>query len=121
MLAGQIALIIAAAFTGAALYVTIAEQPARLALDDRALLAEWKPSYQHGTSMQASFALISGALGLLAGLLTEDWTWVLGALLILANWPYTLLGIMPINRRLNAISPDQADATSRSLIKQWGR
>jgi hypothetical protein len=121
MLAGQIALIIAAAFTGAALYVNIAEQPARLTLDDRALLAEWKPSYKHGTLMQASFAMISGALGLLAGLLTEDWSWVLGAALILANWPYTLLGIMPVNLRLSAISLDQADATSRSLIEQWGR
>jgi Domain of unknown function (DUF1772) len=115
-----LALVTAAAFTGAAIYVSVAEQPARLVLDDRALLAQWKPSYAHGALMQASLALVSTVFGLLAFWMTRDWRWLVGALLILANWPYTLVVILPVNKRLNATPLEAASAQTRDMIKTWG-
>ena len=119
LLSQLLALVTAAAFTGAAIYVSIAEQPARLELDDKALLAEWKPSYAHGAVMQASLALVSTAFGLLAFWMTRDWRWLAGALVILANWPYTLLVILPVNKRLNATPLDAANGETRDMIKTW--
>jgi hypothetical protein len=121
MLAGQVALILAAAFAGAAFYVNFAEHPARLALDDKNLLKQWKPSYDAGYTMQASLAAISASLGLLAAWVAGDWRWIVGAVLIFANWPYTLFGIMPTNNRLKAIAEIDAGPTSRAMLVSWGR
>ncbi len=116
-----LALVTAAIFSGAAIYINVAEQPARLCLDDKALLAEWKPSYTRGFSMQASLALASALFGLLAFWMTRDWRWLLGALLIFANWPYTLVVVLPVNRRLEATPIEAANAATRDMIKTWGR
>jgi hypothetical protein len=120
-MAEELALATAAAFTGAAIYINVAEQPARLGLDDKALLAQWQPSYALGLPMQSGLALASALFGLLAFWITRDWRSLLGAALIFANWPYTLLVILPINKRITATPSDAAAAETRDLIERWGR
>jgi hypothetical protein len=121
MLAGHLALAVAALFTGAAGYVNWAEQPARLALDDRALLTEWKPAYKRGFAMQAPLAILGFVLGLNGWWQSGQWLWLIGAALMIANWPYTLLGIMLTNNRLIAMDPNDGGPTSRALVEKWGR
>ena len=70
--------------------------------------------------MQASLAVIGGVLGIMAGWQTGGCLWVLGGVLLLTNWPYTLLVILPVNRRLNAIDPGSATEETRTLIQRWG-
>ena len=120
MLVGLLALALAAAFTGAAVYVSVAEQPARLGLDDKALLREWQPSYKRGATMQASIAMIACVLGLIAWWLTGASAYLAGALFIILPWPWTLLVMMPTNRMLEAMDAEAANSQARSLIVRWG-
>jgi anthrone oxygenase-like protein len=121
MLAGQLALIAAALFTGAALYVSACEQPARLHLDDGALLTQWKPAYKRGTAMQAPLALVAALFGIIAWWQTSDWRWLLGSAVILANWPFTFLVIMPTTNALLALDRADGEPRGRELIEKWGR
>jgi len=121
MLTGLAALVVAALFTGAAVYINVAEQPARLGLDDRAMLAEWKPSYKRGLTMQASLAVIGFLIGAAAWWQLGGWQWLAGAVLLVANWPFTLFVIMPTNNRLMEMAPSSAGPDSRALIVTWGK
>ncbi len=117
---GLLAMMSAAIFAGAAFYVNFAEQPARLTLDDRALLAEWKPAYARGAAMQAPLAVIGFLLGMLAWWRIGHAGFLIGALLIIAPWPWTLAIIKPVNDALLATGLDKAGAEARALIVKWG-
>lgn len=119
MLAGQLALLTSAVFTGAAVYINLVEQPARLGLDDQALLTEWKPAYKRGTAMQGSLAIVAFLLAVAAWRQTGQIGWIAGGVLMLANWPFTLVAIMPTNRKLMATELAGAGPQSRSLIARW--
>jgi hypothetical protein len=70
--------------------------------------------------MQAPLAIIGFLLGLVAWWQSGRWPWLLGAAILVANWPYTLLGIMPTNQRLMATETASAGPESRALIEKWG-
>jgi|SRR6266567_4357992 len=119
MLFGYLALTAAALFAGAAFYVNFAEQPARLTLDDRALLAQWKPAYKRGAMMQATLAIVGFVLGALAFWQSRHIAFSVGALLMLANWPWTLIAILPTNKILMATEPADAGPATRALLVKW--
>ena len=119
MFTGTFALAVAAAFTGAALYINLVEQPARLALDDSALLSEWRPSDRRGFAMLASLALIAAALALTAYFQTQDVRWLIGAIIVIASWPYTFFAMVPMNNRILTISAAESGA-ARELVRTWG-
>jgi hypothetical protein len=121
MPSGLLALVTAAVFTGAAVYINVAEQPARLTLGDDEMLEQWQPSYGRGFAMQASLAVVSTLLGLLAYWQTGNLWWFVGACLILANWPYTLVFILPVNKRLAAMAHGTAEGDKRVWLERWGR
>ena len=85
MLVAELALIISAIFTGAAVYINLVEQPARLKLSNESLLLQWRPSYHRGFRHEVSLAAIAGTLGIIASVMTHHWFYIVAAIIILIN------------------------------------
>jgi hypothetical protein len=121
MVTGSLALAAAGAFTGASLYVNLVEQPARLALDDAALMKEWEDSDHRGFVMLAGLALVSAILGFVDYKSLDDFRWLLGAATIIATWPFMFFAIVPLNNRILATIAAEAGGEARKTIELWGR
>jgi len=119
MNSGSIALAFASALAGAGLYVNSVEQPARMALDDEAMLKEWGPSDRRGVALMAALALLAGISGLSAWYETGDALFAIGAIIAVASWPYTLYAMGPVNNQIIALAPKDVGA-ARALVWQWG-
>lgn len=116
-----LAVLSAALFAGAALYINVVEHPARMGLETRVAALQWAPSYGRATWLQAPLAiagfLCGGALWLLGG----GTGWLIAALLVGAVVPFTFAVIMPTNHRLLAPGRDLASDETRALLARWGQ
>ena len=120
MMSGLVAFAFAAAFTGGALYLNLVEQPSRLALDDRAMISEWRPSDRRGFALLGFLAVVSAGGGLVAFHDSGDVQWLVGAIIVIASWPYTFFVVVPVNNRLLATPGAEAQPDSRELVRDWG-
>ena len=121
MLFEMVATLAAGVFFGAAVYVSLVEQPARISCGLPLAVTEWRPSYKRGTLMQAPLALIGSLSAFLAWWFTGNAPWLIGGLLLLSVVPFTLIVILPTNKRLESSELDlQSDEAGR-LLRRWGR
>src|SRR5207245_759040 len=81
----------AALFSGAAIYINLVEHPARMECGTRLAATVFGPSYRRAALMQVILALLAAVGGAGAWLTGAPWKWLLGAVFILAVIPYTLL------------------------------
>ena len=119
MAADALALCFASALAGAGLYLNFVEQPARLALEDAALLAEWGPSDRRGNALTAGLALLAAAAGLAAYSEGHDIRQLAGGLLALVTWPYSIYVLAPVNNQILSLKGRDVGA-ARALVRQWG-
>jgi hypothetical protein len=117
---GLYAFAAAAGFLGAAIYIGLVEQPARLALGPRAMLREWMLSNRRGTPVLSVMAVASAILGFIQFKANGDVRWIIGGVTILASLPYAYFVMMPVNVWLFAIAPGKAVSPARKLVRDWG-
>ena len=116
-----VAVLSAALFAGAALYINVVEHPARMGLDTRMAAMQWAPSYKRATWLQAPLAIVSLLCGVAVWLLGGGVGWLVAALLVGAVVPVTFAIIMPTNHKLLAPGRDLSSSETRELLVRWGQ
>lgn len=108
-------------FAGAAIYINLAEHPARMECGTAFAASVFGPSYRRAAVMQVTLALIATAGAGGAWFMGAAVTWLGGALLIFAVIPFTLLVMMPTNKKLLNPAIDRTSETVQRLLQRWGR
>jgi uncharacterized membrane protein len=116
-----VATVAAGLFAGAAVYVTVAEHPARLECGQAVAIKEFGPSYRRAAVMQGGLAVVGLLASVVAWYQKGDVGWLVWGLLLGALVPFTLVVIMPTNRRLLDPELDSGSAEARELLSRWGR
>jgi hypothetical protein len=117
----SVATIAAGLFAGAALYITLVEHPARVSCGIAAAIAEFRPSYRRAAVMQGGLALVGALAGVTQWLLGGGAGWLVGGLLLGALIPFTLIVIMPVNKRLLDPGLDATSLDAATLLARWER
>jgi hypothetical protein len=118
-LAEWLALSATGLFSGAALYITAVEHPARMQCGTAVAAKQWAPSYKRATVMQASLAVIGSLSSAAAWLGGAGSAWAGATVLLFAVVPFTLLVIRPTNERLLEPGLDKASAEAATLLARW--
>ena len=122
MLAFQFVAILAATFfSGAAIYINLAEHPARMECGTEVAVTVFGPSYRRAAVMQVILAFAATIAGISAWILGAPRLWFVGAVLIFAVIPFTLIVIMPTNRKLLDPGLDRASEVTHQLLQDWGK
>lgn len=117
---GLYAFAAAACFLGAAVYIGLVEQPARLALGGRAMIKEWAQSNRRGTMMMSVLAVVSAILAFIQFKTDGDVRWIIGGVAISGELAYSYFVMVPVNVWLCAVPLARPVSPVRKLMQDWG-
>jgi len=116
-----IATLSAGLFCGAAIFINLVEHPARMSCGTVLAVTEFAPSYKRATVMQVLLAVISFLSSLIAWFIHSNIYWLIGSILIIIVIPFTLIFILPVNKKLLDSSLDKNSEYAKQLLNRWGR
>jgi hypothetical protein len=121
MLFELVATLCAGLFAGAAVYITLVEHPARLECGTELAATVFAPSYRRAAVMQATLAAAGFLAACVAWAQGRGVVVLAGGMLLGAVIPFTLLIILPTNKRLMDSNLDRGSAEAAMLLRRWGQ
>jgi hypothetical protein len=108
-------------FTGAAVYITFIEHPARMQCGVEVAASEFAPSYRRATVMQVTLAAVCLLSSIAAWLAGATFWWVVAGILQVSVIPFTLIAILPTNKQLLSPALDRQSVEAERLLARWGK
>jgi len=108
-------------FSGASVYINLVEHPARMECGVEIAATEFAPSYRRATIMQATCAAAGLLASFAAWLAGSGFWWLVAGVLLGSVIPFTLIVILPTNKRLLSPELDRRSAEAERLLARWGR
>ena len=109
-----------ASVTGAAVYISLVEHPARMGCGVEIAATEFPPSYHRATILQATLAALCLLSSIAAWLAGSTFWWFVGGVVLGAVIPFTLIVILPTNKQLLSPTLDRRSAQTERLLARWG-
>ena len=117
-----IALICAGLFAGGAMMQTIVDHPSRIAAENEAGIAQMQLSLRAADPYMPLLAVVGGLTALWSYYVGRGPADLLAGLLLLAVVPFTWLLIIPVNSRIHAHRPGNANVIEvKGHLHRWGR
>src|SRR5437899_679974 len=120
-IAESVSVLACALFTGAAVYVSLVEHPARMECGVELAATEFPPSYRRGTIMQVTLAAVCLLSSIAAWLVGATFWWVVAGGLQVSVIPFTLIVILPTNKQLLNPALNKRSAQAGQLLARWGK
>ena len=108
-------------FTGAAVYLSLVEHPARMECGVELAAAEFAPSYRRASILQATLAAVGLVSSIAAWLAGANFLWVVAGALLGSVIPFTLIVILPTNKQLLNPTLNRRSAQAGQLLARWGK
>lgn len=116
-----VAVLACSLFTGAAIYISLVEHPARMECGVELAATEFAPSYRRATIMQATCAALGLLSSITAWLGGATFWWLVAGVLLGLVIPFTLIVILPTNKRLLSPTLDKRSVEAGRLLACWGK
>ena len=121
MIVERLATVASGLFTGASIYINLVEHPARMEAGTQLALTEFAPSYKRATVVQVALAIVGFLSSVGAWRSRSDARWLVGGGLLVAVIPFTMVAILPTNKRLLDPATARDLELAEHLLTRWGR
>src|SRR5438552_8270834 len=121
LIAALLATLAAGLFTGAAIYITFVEHPARVSCGSVLAVTEFGPSYKRAAVMQALLAVIGAGAGIARWGAGGGLGWLVSSVVLGAGRAVHAGGHSPDEQSSTRRLAGQGVARGEALLARWGR